>query len=50
MSLDHVRIGYDYLKLNETAHKVAKVVADVKDQFSKYGKALKKLKRNLLQQ
>ena len=47
MSLDHVRIGYDYLKLNETAHKVAKVVADVKDEFSKYDESTEKVEKKL---
>jgi len=47
MSLDHVRIGYDYLKLNETAHKVAKVVADVKDQFSQYDVTTEKVEKKL---
>ena len=47
MSLDHVRIGHDYLKLNETAHKVAKVVKDVKDQFSQYDESTEAVEKKL---
>ena len=47
MSLDHVRIGYDYLKLNETAHKVGKVVREVQVQFSKYDESTEKVEKKL---
>ena len=32
--LDTIRVGHHYLKLNETAAKVAKVVSDIQKEFS----------------
>ena len=45
--LDTIRVGHHYLKLNETASKVAKVVRDVQNEFSSFDlsteSAMKKL-------
>lgn len=45
--LDTIRIGHHYLKLNETAEKVAKVVRNIQKEFNNFDmsteKALKKL-------
>lgn len=45
--LDNIRAGHHYLKLNETAGKVANVVRDIQKEFSNFdnstAKALKKL-------
>ena len=45
--LDNVRAGHHYLKLNETAEKVAEVVRDIQKEFSNFdnstAKTLKKL-------
>ncbi len=34
--LDTIRVGHHYLKLNETASKVAKVVRDIQNEFSNF--------------
>jgi len=38
-SLDNIRIGHHYLKLNETAQKVAEVVRRIKTQFDSFDKS-----------
>jgi len=49
--LDHVRVGHHYLKLNETAEKVAQVVRNIQIEFNKFdnstGNVEKKLESSL---
>ena len=45
--LDTVRIGHNYLKLNETAQKVAKVVRQIQVQFSKFDESTEAVEKKL---
>ena len=44
--LDHVRVGHHYLKLNETAEKVAQVVRNVQVEFNKFDTSTSNVEKN----
>ena len=45
--LDHVRVGHHYLKLNETAEKVAKVVRNIQIEFNKFDNSTSNVEKKL---
>lgn len=45
--LDHVRVGHHYLKLNETAEKVAQVVRNVQVEFNKFDTSTSNVEKKL---
>lgn len=45
--LDHVRVGHHYLKLNETAEKVAQVVRNVQIEFNKFDNSTSNVEKKL---
>ncbi len=45
--LDHVRVGHHYLKLNETAEKVAQVVRNVQIEFNKFDTSTSNVEKKL---
>tara|TARA_B100001989_G_C24471373_1_gene429390 strand:+ start:11 stop:919 length:909 start_codon:yes stop_codon:yes gene_type:complete len=45
--LDHVRVGHHYLKLNETAEKVAQVVRNIQIEFNKFDNSTSNVEKKL---
>ena len=45
--LDTIRLGHHYLRLNETAEKVAKVVRDIQGQFNNFDSSTEKVLKKL---
>ena len=45
--LDHVRVGHHYLKLNETAEKVAQVVRHIQIEFNKFDNSTSNVEKKL---
>lgn len=45
--LDTIRVGHHYLKLNETAEKVAKVVSNIEKEFNNFDKSTENVQKKL---